>query len=421
MRTIFVHPSDRHAHATSITQALTLVQSGDVVLIQPGQYSPTRTSERLPLVIPTGVSVIGAAKEACCIDGEGQFAPSFNPISTDLSVFTLSDHASISDLTITNGGGHGIAVPPGVSATIHHCTMTHHGDHGVYLCGVTEVSVTHCEFLANGRKRFEPSLPRGVGARQGHHIFAEARAGQRNHLVISDNIMRECFADGLAFICFFSEPDAVSFAALIQRNTIEDSERGGLLFAGSFGPSRNHLRLTIAHNVLRNNKQFGLGVIGAFPLGDKVPSQTSVHAVVNGNTISGSPIGVLAQGAVGEAHSNANSLTLVHNRIADCGKNTMRLVGAVGMDGVASKGNALAAVLAWNACDGNVPAVVVQGAGGVATGGVANNHATVQLVANTSSAPHEQAFLVSDGLPDNHAEVAPGSHAWTRKDGNLLA
>jgi len=420
MRTIIVHPTDPQAEASSLTHALTLAQADDVVLVQPGLYSPTRTGERLPLVIPNGVTVIGAATESCCVDGGGQFAPSFNPICTNLSVVTLSDHSSISNLTVSQGGGHGIAVPPGVSATIHHCIISQHGDHGIYLCGVAGAIVTHCEFFSNGRKRFEPSLPRGVGARQGHHIFAEARAGQRNHIIISDNVMRGCFADGLAFICFFSEPEDVSFEALVQRNTIEDSERGGLLFAGSFGPPRNHLRLTVTDNTLRNNKQFGLSVIGAFPLGTGVPHETVVHAAVHRNTISGSPIGILAQGAVGEAQNNANHLTITHNQISDCGKSAIRLVGAIGVDGVATEGNSLAAVLAWNSCTGNVPAVVVQGAGGVTTGRVINNSATVQFIGNESSASHEQAFLVSDGLPENRGEATLGSHAWARKEGNLL-
>ena len=233
--------------------------------------------------------------------------------------------------------------------------------------------------------------------------------------------MRECFADGLAFICFFSEPDAVSFEALVQRNTIEDSERGGLLFAGSFGPSRNQLRLTVTDNILRNNKQFGLSVIGAFPLGTKVPHETLVHAVVNGNTISGSPVGILAQGAVGEAQKNVSHLTITRNQISDCGKNAIRIVGAVGMDGITTSDNSLASVLAWNSCTGNLPAVIVQGAGGVATGGVTGNSATVWLIANESSASHEQAFVVSGGLPENRVEVVSGSHAWTQKEGNLLS
>jgi hypothetical protein len=296
MPTIIVHPSDTQADASSITQALKQAKAGDSVLVQAGRYSPTLTGEQLPLVVPAEVSLIGAGQASCCIDGEGQFAPSFNPISPELSVLTLGQQATVSHLAVTNGGGHGIAVPSGTSAIIQHCTISQHGDHGVYLCGVADAVVTKCEFFANGRKRFEPSLPRGVGARQGHHVFAEARSGQRNHIVIADNTMRECFADGLAFICFFSEPDAVSFEAVVQRNTIEGSERGGLLFCGSFGPTRNHLRLTITDNILRNNKQFGLSIIGAFPLGTKVPQETRVAAMVSGNTITGSPIGILAQG-----------------------------------------------------------------------------------------------------------------------------
>ncbi len=421
MHTIVVHPSDAQADASSITQALKRARAGDVVLLQPGRYSPTLTGEQLPLVVPAEVSLIGAGQALCCIDGEGQFAPSFNPISPELSVMTLGQHATVSHLTITNGGGHGIAVPPGTSATIQHCTISQHGDHGVYLCGVTDTIVTKCEFSTNGRKRFEPSLPRGVGARQGHHVFAEARSGQRNHIVITDNTMRECFADGLAFICFFSEPDTVSFEALVQRNTIEGSERGGLLFCGSFGPARNHLRLTITDNILRNNKQFGLSIIGAFPLGVKVPRETHVDAVVSSNTISGSPIGILAQGAVGETQQNTSQLMIAHNHISECSKNAIRIVGAMGMDGVRTNHNTLTAMVAWNSCSGNLPLIVAQGAGGIATGGVADNHATCHFLSDASSAPNEDSFTVSNGFAGNHAEVLCGSHVWTRKEGNLLS
>jgi hypothetical protein len=233
--------------------------------------------------------------------------------------------------------------------------------------------------------------------------------------------MRECFADGLAFVCFFSEPDAVPFEALVQRNTIDESERSGLLFAGSFGPSQNRLSLSLTDNTLRNNKQFGISVIGAFPLGPKVPHKTHVRAELNGNSISGSPVGILAQGAVGEAQDNSSQITLTHNQISDWGKNAIRVVGAVGTEGVATTGNSLAAVLAWNSCAGNPPAAIIQGAGGVATGRVTDNSATVRLIANEASVAHEQAFVVSDGLPENRAEVVSGSHAWTRQEGNLLS
>lgn len=68
---------------------------------------------------------------------------------------------------------------------------------------MAETIITSCVFLDNGLTRFEPAFPRGAGARQGHHIFAEARYGQRNRLIITDNTMRGCFADGVAFSCFF--------------------------------------------------------------------------------------------------------------------------------------------------------------------------------------------------------------------------
>src|SRR2546427_7302687 len=334
MSMIVVHPTDPQADVHSVTQALQAARTEDVILLNPGVYSPTRTGEVLPLKIPPGVTVAGAGKEVSIIDGEGLFEPSFNPIRPEVSVVVLADGATLTGVTVTNGGGHGIGVPPGVAAAIHNCTISRHGDHGVFLCGVAEAIVTGCVFQENGLKRFEPALPRGTGARQGHHIFAEARHGQRNRLLITDNTLRGCFADGIAFICFFPEADGVSFSASIVRNTIEESERGGLLFSCSFGPSHNRLRLTATDNILRANKQFGLSILTAVPLADKVPQDSELTAVVAGNEISASAIGVSVQGAVSEAHRNVCRVVIDRNRISNCSKNAVRLVGAIGVNGV---------------------------------------------------------------------------------------
>ena len=420
MRTIVVHPTDPQAEAASLTQAFTLATAGDTVLVGPGVYSPMRSGERLPLKIPANVTVLGASKDACIIDGEGQFAPSFNPIRTDLSVVELADGVWVSGLTITNGGGHGIGAPLGTTVSVSNCTLSQHGDHGLYLCGVTEAVVTDCEFFENGRQRFEPTLPRGVGARQGHHIFAEARHGQQNRLLISENRMRACFADGIAFICFFPEPDAVSFRATILRNTIEDSERGGLLFSGSFGPARNHLAIVAADNILRGNKQFGIGVLTAVPLAERVPQETTVAAMLSGNTISANPIGVLIQGAVGEAQRNQCLVTLDGNRIANWSKNAIRLVGAIGGDNVRTEGNRVTASVSRNILSGGSPAVVLQGAGGTAKSTPQQNAVTARVVGNLSDRMPEQTFVVSNGMTGNTAEIVAGSQAVMRKEGNLL-
>src|SRR3989442_800584 len=364
MSAIVVHPTDPQADAASLTRALNAARVGDIVLVGPGSYSPTHTGETLPLRIPAGVAVEGAGKDVCLIDGEGLFEPSFNPIQADLSVVVLEDGASLGNVAVTNGGGHGIGVPLGGSATIRNCAVSRHGDHGVLLCGVAEVLITGCVFQDSGRKRCDPALPRGTGARQGHHIFAEARHGQRNRLLITDNTLRGCFADGIAFICFFPEADGVSFSASIVRNTIEESERGGLLFSCSFGPSHNRLRLVATDNILRGNKQVGISVLTAVPLADKVPQHNLLTALFAENDITASPIGIQVQGAVSESHQNVCQVAIDRNRFSNWSKNAVRLVGAIGVNGVETRGNSLQAVVSRNVIRGGVPAVAGRRGGG---------------------------------------------------------
>jgi hypothetical protein len=330
----------------------------------------------------------------------------------------LDNNTSLSGVTITNGGGHGVGVPPGASVTIRNCAFSRHGDHGVFLCGVAEAVVADCIFQDNGLKRFEPSLPRGAGARQGHHIFAEAYHGQRNRLLILDNTMQNCFADGLAFICFFPQSDGVTFDATVLRNTIEASERGGLLFSCSFGPSHNRLRLIAAGNTLKGNKQFGLSILTTVPLSDKVPQNGVVTALVSENEITSSPVGVLIQGAVSEAHRNACHATIDRNRIAECGKSALRLVGALGVEGVNTTENSLQALVSRNQISGGALAITIQGAGGA--GSPQRNTVRVRLFDNAITSPSAQTIMVSNGRAGNQVEVAVGSQDYIQTEEDLL-
>ena len=420
MKTIFVSPHAAHADARSLSEALQQAQPDDVILVEPGHYSPSLTGERLPITIPPGVWVEGAARQECIIDGEGHFSPSFHPIRPEQSVVVLTDGTSLSGVTVTRGGGHGIGVPPSASVTVRSCTISNHGDHGIFLCGVSVAVITDCEFSDNGLERFEPSLPRGTGARQGHHVFAEARAGQRNHLFVADNTMRRCFADGLAFICFFPEPDAVSCDATILRNTIEDCERGGLLFSCSFGPSSNRQALTVADNALRGNKQFGINILTAIPLADKVPQHGRLTALLSGNTITNSPVGIAVHGALGEAQHNTCRVVIDRNKIADWKAYAIRLVGGSGLDNVETTDNAVVATLSRNVFNGKSPAVVVQGAGGTAQSITSRNTVTTRLLANDLGSAGDQPILVSNGRPDNHAEVQAAGDPYVRQDEDLL-
>lgn len=415
MTTIFVHPTDRAADVSSLSQALQQAWPGDVVVLGAGNYGPSSTGERLPLRIPVGVAVEGGRAEDCVLDGEDRFEPSFHPIRADLSVVLIEDGASLAGVTVTNGGGHGIGVPLGASVTIRNCHLSRHGDHGIFVCGAAQAVITNCVFEHNGLKRFAPELPRGAGARQGHHIFAEARHGQLNQLLVSDNTMRDCFADGIAFVCFFPEPDGVSFGARILRNTIEESERGGLLFSCSFGPCQNRSQILAVDNILKNNKQFGLNIMTAVPLADRVPQHNHLRALIAGNTISESSLGIAVHGALSEAHHNRCEVTLDQNRVADCGTNAIRLLGASGASGVATRGNTLEATVSRNTLSGSM---VIQGAGGPSAATLQDNSVSIRLSGNSGAA--EELVGVSDGPTGNTATVRNGGQAYQRTRDDLV-
>jgi len=418
---MYVHQVDVGADAGSISEALARARAGDVVLVGPGVYSPSRTGEVLPLRIPDGVTVEGAGADLCVLDGEGWFEPSFGPIDPELAVVVMGDRSSLSGVTVTNGGGHGIGAPPGVVVTIRDCAVIRHGDHGVYVCGVNEALIVGCTFRENGLKQYRPTLPRGTGSpQQGHQIFAEARHGERNRLVIADNVMRDCFADGVAFVCFYPEPDEVVFEATIVRNTIEASGRGGLLFACSFGPSGNRQRIVAAGNVLRDNRQYGIQAVVASPHADPVPSNNRLEALFAGNEIVGSPLGIFVRGGGGECHHNLGEIVIDRNTISTDGQHAIRIVGAIGVDGVRTAENVLRVVVSRSSLTGGSPGVAAQAAASSPGGEVVGNVVSLRAFGNQVEGSPEQAFVVSDCLAGNRVEVEPGSQAYLHTDDDLL-
>ena len=422
MNVMHVHPEDVGADARSISEALAMAQAGDVLLVGPGVYSPSRTGEVLPLRVPDGVMVEGAGSDRCIVDGDGRFEPSFGPIDPGLAVVLLGDESSLSGVTVTNGGGHGIGAPPDVVATVRDCAITRHGDHGVYLCGVNEALIVGCVFRENGLKQYRPTLPRGTGSpQQGHQIFAEARHGQRNRLVIADNVMRDCFADGVAFVCFYPEPDGVKLDATIVRNTIEASGRGGLLIACSFGPSGNRQRIVAAGNILRDNRQYGIQAVVASPHADPVPSNNRLEALFAGNEIVGSPVGIFVRGGGGESYENLGEIAIDRNTISTGGQHGIRIVGALGVDGVRTAGNEVRVVVSRNSLTGGSPGVAAQAAAGGPGGEVVGNVVSLRTFGNQVEGSPEGAFVVSDGLAGNRVEVQAGSQAYSQADGDLLA
>ena len=419
MRTLSVHPTDSAADAHSLVRALAAATDGDVVSLMTGVYSPSRTGETLPIEVPAGVTVVGAGRGATVLDGEGLFEPSFNPIRTDLSVLVLGDRTLLSGLTVTNGGGHGVSVGPGTRASIHGCEISRHGQHGVFLAGVAEAVVSGNEFRQNGRRRSEPELPRGGKGHQGHHIFAVAMTGARNRLIITDNSMRDCWADGIGLVCFFDQGDGVTAHATILRNVIEESERGGFLFSASFGPSRNSFVLEAAHNVLRGNRQVGASVTVANPLAGPVPGGNSLALSLLDNEITDSPLGLRLQGGSSEARGNTGRVLVNGNRFARCPTGALHAVaGRATPTGTPSDNRLEVALLGNRFDDCGAPAVVLQAAAGGPAGAAEGNVLAVKMAGNLGLG--SEAIQVCDGAPRNRVEIVPGSQAYGRAEGPLL-
>lgn len=419
MRTLSVHPTDSAADAHSLTQALAGATDGDIVSLRTSVYSPSRTGETLPIEVPAGVTVVGAGRGATVLDGEGLFEPSFNPIRTDLSVLVLGDRTLLSGLTVTNGGGHGVSVGPGARASILGCEISRHGQHGVFLAGVAEAVVSGNEFRQNGLRRFEPDFPRGGKGHQGHHIFAVAMTGQRNRLIITDNSMRDCWADGIGLVCFFDQGDGVTAHATILRNVIEESERGGFLFSASFGPSRNSFVVETAHNILRGNRQVGASVTVANPLADPVPIGNSLALSFLDNEITDSPLGLRLQGGSSEARGNTGRVLVNGTRFARCPTGALHAVAGRTTPTGTPSGNRLEVALLGNTfTDCGAPAVVLQAAVDGTAGGAVGNVLAVRMAGNDGLG--SEGLQVCDGATSSHMEIAQGSQPYLRVEGPLL-
>lgn len=403
MVAIFVHPTDPRADVYSISEALELARAGDVVLVGPGHYSPLRTDEIFPLRVPAGVAVEGAGADLCTLDGEEWSEPSFNPVHLDVALVVLGDRASLTGLTVTNGGGFGVGIPAGVSASVRGCTISGHGGHGLMITGAAETIIQDCQFFQNGRLRFSPALLRSSSPpRQGHHIFAEAYHGRPNRLIVTGNTLRSCYADGIAVACFYAQPDGVEFDAKITNNTIEDSERGGILFSCSFGPSGNRQRIAVRGNTLRGNHHYGIRMVTGSPHSEKVPRENETTALISDNDISASPIGIFVMVGGGEAERNRCRLTIDRNRISEWSDAGLRLVAGLGQTGLTTAGNQLDATVARNELRGPAPAMLIEAAAGPADSELRENLASVHLIANQVEA---EAIDVRHGPTSNRVET----------------
>ena len=408
-KTIFVSPLDPIADAKSISEGLAIASPGTIVVLDAGHYSQSETNESFPIVVPSGVSLHGVNREHCLVDGEGHGTPSFDPIDPYHSLVVLEDGTTVAEVSITNGGANGISVLPRSRAAIRSCMITRNGQHGIYLCGGDEASVSDCRLSDNGLGQLRPTLPRGTAARQGHHIFVEARGGSRNRLRITNNMMQRCFADGIALVCFFSENDAVSSRATIAGNTVTDCGRAGLLVSCSFGPSHNDQSVTITHNVFKKNQETGISILPAIPLAAKVPEHNHTQVTITNNQIESSNVCLALHGAMGEAHSNHCDAIVVGNTITDWRLRGIHVVGALGVPKFATRQNVVTTTVSRNVLIGRSPALALQGVAGPTGCSLLENHVKARLLHNDTSASEAPTVILYREDTDNSVDLSESS------------
>lgn len=416
---LYVSATDSVAHFSSISAALLRAVGGDTVLVGPGRYSPSQTQEHFPLYVPPGVTLMGAGQGESLIDGEGALELSLRPVQEGQSIILLGHRSTLTGFTLVNSGGNGIANQPGASGLIMRNEIRGHGQHGILLSGPQEVVIKDNIFLDNGTKRFAPTTPRGTGARQGHHIFLQAKGGAANRVLIADNTMTRAFADAMALVVFFDEPEGISMQVSVINNLIEQSERRGLTITGSFSSSHVRAAIEVRRNVIRDNVECGIVAQAGRPLITTQITDSQLRLDIHDNECRTNGEGIALFGGFGPATDNLLDAAVIGNLIAGTKHHGLRIIGGVGFRGHAARRNRVRALIGRNRMEdiGDIP-IFVQG--GVSEGqeDVQDNEVLVHAVENElQTLPGKASILINDGPAGNAVHLEDPAQAYERVGG----
>jgi Protein of unknown function (DUF1565) len=418
-RLLYVSASDRAAAFTSISAALLQAVSGDTVLVGSGRYSPSQTGERFPLYVPPAVTLAGMGQSDSIIDGEGAMDISFRPVRPGQSLVLLGDASVLTGFAVVNGGGNGISNQPGARILLTRNEIRGHGQHGVLISGPQEAVIKDNIFLDNGTKRFSPTTPRGVYGRQGHHIFIQGKGGADNRIIIVDNTMTRAYADGIAMVVFFDEPEGVSMHVSVIDNLIEQSERRGLTIAASFSAPRAQVMIDVRRNVIRDNTACAIVAQAARPLVSALISDSHLRVQLFDNECRNSAEGVALFGGFGPAEGNQLDATIVRNLITDMTGHAVRVIGGIGYRGRAAHGNRVRALISHNRIEaaGGIP-IFLQGGVSEAQEEATDNEVLAQLHGNELPlVTGKSAIVINDGLLGNAVHLDEPAQTYQRVGG----
>jgi parallel beta helix pectate lyase-like protein len=418
-RLLDVSASAKTASFASISAALLQAVTGDTVVVGPGRYSPSQTGERFPLYVPPGVTLAGIGQDDTIIDGEGAMDLSFRPLCEGQSLVLLGDASVLSGFAVVNGGGNGISNQLGAHVLITRNAIHGHGQHGILVSGPQEALIKDNIFLDNGTKRFSPTTPRGVPGRQGHHIFVQGKGGLDNRVIIADNTMTRAYADGIAMVVFFDEPDGVRMQVSVIDNLIEHSERRGLTIAASFSSPGHRVMIDVRRNIIRDNTEYAIVAGAARPLATTLIRDSYLRLQVFDNECRNSAEGIALFGGFGPAEGNQLDATVVGNLIGGMKGHAVRVIGGIGYHRHAAHENRVRALISRNRVEevGGTP-IFIQGGVSEAHEEATGNEVLARVHDNElPTVSGKPSIMVNDGLLGNAVHLEEPFQAHERVGG----
>ncbi len=255
--TLYVNPvtgndtnaGSRLASFKSLTRALKASKAGMIIQLAPGTYS-TANGEVFPLVIPTGVMVVGneATKgQDIIITGSGEYqSESFGVQNITL---LLLGNASLMGVTVSNSITKGTGVwIESTSVTLANNTFTRCGREGLFVSGTGKPAILDNVFVENAASGLV--MARNSKGEVLRNVFQKNAIG----IAISDFaaplIANNKLSDNLTAIALSRDARPV-----LRQNLIEKNSQGGLLVNGNAIPDLGSAQ-DPAGNIFRDNSQF---------------------------------------------------------------------------------------------------------------------------------------------------------------------
>lgn len=339
----------------SITQAIDQAQSGDVIFVRKGTYSPSLTAEALPIgggggghaALRQNVQIVGEGADGTVIDGE-------------------------------NAPGNLIVIPA-ASTRLAGFTVRRAGAVGVYVYHANNVVIENN--FATGNARF------GIGG--------EGSSG----LIVRNNVAASNVETGIAFVgatASAAPPGAPTncppiaaggFGAFIVNNTASDNRADGILTGGGGN-------YCVADNVVANNGSSGIEYNNRSETG----ASPALNGAVINNTVTGNGGQQFAFAGTGIlAAENGATIDLIQGNTLS--KNRPYGIG-VFLNAVAGK------IVANSVTDSATSALIVRPQSRVAeitgntltgsgVGGIfVDDHSTVQLIRNNVATMNDRGLSV---------------------------